>query len=62
MTPSISLTKTPDPKARAAIEEGLSRYDLHRDRGVLRVLRRFVTAGEIEPGRKSGRDRSPVFQ
>ena len=26
MTPSISLTKTRDAKARAAIEEGLSRY------------------------------------
>jgi hypothetical protein len=26
------------------------------------VLRRFVTAGETEPGRESGRDRSLVFQ
>jgi hypothetical protein len=27
MTPSISLTRTPDAKARAAIEEGLSRHN-----------------------------------
>ena len=27
MTPSISLTKTRDAKAMAAIEEGLSRYN-----------------------------------
>ena len=69
MTPSISLTKTPDAKARAAIEEGLSRYSEEQagysdSRGAefCEVLRRFVTAGEREPGRESGRDRSPVFQ